>query len=451
MSDDLQARSVALLERWACAVEPFWHGVVGDATMGCYGPGYIHWGVQSNWNYAAAMATLSRQALSQRPGASDADHWRSRALSALRFALTTHVTGDRTGNDGRQWGHSWISQLGIERGMHGVPLLADDLTSDDRTALRRLLVSEANWLLNDARRGEHAGVVGGLWASSGRNVPESNIWSGALLWRVAHMYPDEVDAAAWIERAHVYFINGISTPSDAEDNTIVAGRPVSTRHVGPNFFSTYALDHHGYLNVGYMAICMSNAAMLAFDMRKAGLPVPDSLTHHQADLWDLLRRFIFGNGRLARIGGDSRVRYAYCQEYLLPSLLYAADVLGDAHALALADRQLALIEREMAVSDDGTFYGNRMGHMRDRNPHYFTRLESDRACVLSMVANYLPLVAASPEPIVSFESSVAGAWCEPDHGAVLHRSSERLASFSWRARGLTQGLCLPPSEAAAIS
>ncbi|MCJ7548753.1 MAG: hypothetical protein MUQ30_03625, partial [Anaerolineae bacterium] len=48
-----------------------------------------------------------------------------------------------------------------------------------------------------------------------------------------------------------------------------------------------------------------------------------------ADLWDVLRRFIFGNGRLARIGGDSRVRYACCQEYLLPSLLYAADVLGD--------------------------------------------------------------------------------------------------------------------------
>ena len=231
MIDALMARSVALLERWAGAVEPFWHGVVGDATVGCYGPGYIHWGVQSNWNYAAAMATLS-----QWPGVSDADLWRSRALSALRFALTTHVTGDRRGNDGRQWGHSWISQLGIERGMHGVPLLADDLTPDDRAALRLLLVSEANWLLNDARRGEHTGVVGGLWAGSGRNVPESNIWSGALLWRVAHMYPDESNGAAWLERAHTYFINGISIPADVEDDTIVAGMPVSARHAGPNFF-----------------------------------------------------------------------------------------------------------------------------------------------------------------------------------------------------------------------
>ncbi len=265
------------------------------------------------------------------------------------------------------------------------------------------------------------------------------------------MYPDEPNSAVWIERAHTYFINGISIPSDAEDDTVVAGRPVSARHTGPNFFPNYALDHHGYLNVGYMVICMSNAAMLAFDMRKAGLPVPDSLTHHQAELWDVLRRFTFGNGRLARIGGDSRVRYAYCQEYLLPSLLYAADVLGDAHALALVDCQLALIEQEMAASDDGTFYGNRMGHMRDTNPHYFTRLESDRACVLSMVVNYLPLVTEPPQTAVSFESSVAGGWCEPDHGAVLHRSPARLASFAWRARGLTQGLCLPPSEAAAIN
>ena len=50
-----------MLERWANAVEQFWYDWDDGSGLGCYGPGYIHWGVQSNFNYAAAMATLASQ------------------------------------------------------------------------------------------------------------------------------------------------------------------------------------------------------------------------------------------------------------------------------------------------------------------------------------------------------------------------------------------------------
>lgn len=436
-TQEMTETAVALLARWAEAVEPFWNAL--EDGLGCYGPGYIHWGVQSNFNYAAALATLAAQ-----PGVSQPDHWRGRALAALRFALATHLSGDRNGLNGQQWGHSWISMLGIERAMHGVAHLSPALTAQDQANLRRVLTSEASWLLHHGQRGGHRDVNGALWNSSGRNVPESNIWAGALLWRAASLFPDGAEASAWRDRAHDYLINGVSIPADAEDETVVAGKAVRDRHVGPNFFPHYALDHHGYLNVGYMAICVSNAAMLHFDMKGAGLARPESLDHHQADLWGVLRRFIFPDGRLARIGGDSRVRYSYCQEYLLPSLLYAADRFGDPHALGLAAAQVALMAQEHAASEDGTFYSRRLGHLRDANPHYFTRLESDRACVLAMLLNYLPLVDQPAPAEIPFEDSVAGSWIEPEHGAVMHRSAARLASFSWRAYGLTQALCLPP-------
>jgi hypothetical protein len=240
-------------------------------------------------------------------------------------------------------------------------------------------------------------------------------------------------------------VNGVSVERDAQDGTVVDGRPVSARHVGANFFPHYALDHHGYLNVGYMVICASNAALLHFDLKQSGLRPPESLYHHQNDLWQVIRRMIFGDGRLARIGGDSRVRYAYCQEYLLPALLFAADALQDGHALPLVARMLKLMERD-AAGGDGTFYGRRLASLARENPHYFTRLEADRASVLAMLLNYLPLVQAPPEPAASFEESVAGGWEEDAHGAVLHRSPHRLCSFAWRAHGLTQGTCQPPSE-----
>jgi hypothetical protein len=437
----MEHRAIRLLEGWAESVEPFWNPVEGDSALGCYGPGYMHWGVQSNWNYAAAMATLAAQ-----PTTRDPAKWRARAVAALRFVLATHRTGRRPGNDGKPWGNSWISILGIERAMHAMPHLAPALADEDRSALRRLLVDEADWLLLHATRGDFTGVAAGMWARDGCNNPESNVWSGAFLWRIASLYPEEANASAWEERAHCFLVNGVSVEADAAASACLAGRPVSDWHVGANFFPHYGLDHHGYMNVGYMVITASNAAILHFDLKRAGIQPPESLYHHQGDLWQVLRRMIFGDGRLARIGGDSRVRYAYCQEYLLPSLLFAADHLRDPHALALAGRQLELMEKETAASDDGTFYGRRIAPMRRGNPHYFTRLESDRACVLAMLLNDLPLVQPPASPDGSFEESVAGGWMEEAHGSVMHRSPGRFCSFAWRAHGLSQALCLPPGD-----
>lgn len=432
----IQAEAIQLLTRWAERAEEFWY--TAPDGSGCFGPGYIHWGVQSNFNYAAALATLAAQ-----PGVSNADHWRARALAALRFSLSTHHTGQAVGLNGQRWGHSWISMLGIERAMHGVRHLFPHCADADRAALRRVLTSEASWLLHHGQRSGHRDINGALWNDTGRNVPESNIWAGGLLWRTAQMWPDEAEADAWRERAHGYLINGVSIPADADDHRLLAGRPIRQRHVGPNFFPHYALDHHGYLNVGYMVICMSNAAMLHFDARLYDFDRPDSLDHHQGDLWLVVRRMIFPDGRLARVGGDSRVRYSYCQEYLLPSLLYAADRWGDPHALALAEAQVGLMAREQAAGD-GMFYAARLVGMRAANPHYFTRLESDRACVLAMLLNYAPLVAPPPPAAETFELSAAGGWHEAEHGALLHRAPTRLASFSWRSYGLTQALCQPP-------
>lgn len=436
----MQERAAKLLERWAMATGKYWHPVNDDVALGCYGPGYLTWGVQSNLNYAGAIATLAMKTTPPNKA-----KWRDRALSAMRFALATHVTGRRPGNDGKPWGNSWISMLGIERAMHGLSAMAGEFSTSDHDDLRRVLISEADWLLLHAANEKNAGVGAGLWSSSEHNEPESNIWSGSLLWRVAGMYPEEAHAAAWKDQAHRYLVNGVSVEADALDSTLIAGRPVSDWHVGANFFPHYALDHHGYMNVGYMVICTSNAAMLYFDLKRKGLKPPESLFHHQADLWQILRSMIFEDGRLARIGGDTRVRYAYCQEYLLPSLLFAADYHKDQHALQLAERQMTLIERE-AEGGDGTFYGQRLEHLRTNNPHYYTRIESDRACVMAMLLNYLPLVQAPGAPAGTFAESIVGEWIEQAHGAVMHRSPGRLSSFAWRAYGLTQALCLPPDN-----
>lgn len=438
--------SLTLLRDWALSAETCWSSAPGRPDHGIYGTGYNGWGVQTQQKYLAALATLATRGA----GIDNVNtSWAlDRALAALRFNLDSHKNGSSACTDQTQWGHTWISALGIERMMFGVHLLQPHFTDRDHAALKSVLTSEADWLLTSYQRGSHAGITCTKWAVDGGNDPESNIWNGALLWRAAVSYPDHPHAADWAERAHVFLINGVSIEADAADARIVAGKPVRDRHIGPNFFPNYALDHHAYLNVGYMIICASNAALLHFDLRAANLPRPESLDLHQADLWRVLRRFIFADGRLARIGGDTRVRYAYCQEYLLPALLYAADHLGDPAAVDLVPRQLALIQKETDYSGDGSFYSRRLAHLRRASPLYYTRLESDRACALAMVAAYAPLLkqpeAVSPPSVLP--ADLHGGWSEPEHGAAVHRSATRFASFAWRAFDLAQGLCLPPDD-----
>lgn len=426
---------VESLGRWADFAEAWWQPDPADRNAGWFGTGYNNWGVQTNQKYVGAMAVLATLGS---PGPRT-DRAADRARAGLRFMLNSHVSGTGRCSDGTRWGHTWISPLGIERMMHGLALLEPSLERSEIDGIERMLCSEADSLLIP-------GVVGDPWASSGHNVPESNLWKGALLWRTAARYPGHAHAARWREQALLLLTNAVSVASDADDVQVVDGVPVKDRFRGANFFPHYALDHHGYLNVGYMVICASNAAMLHFDLRAAGATAPESLHRHQSDLWSVIRRLTFEDGRLARIGGDSRVRYAYCQDYLLPALLYAADHHGDRHALELAERQLGLIEHEAQDNGDGSYYGRRLTHLARRNPYYFTRLESDRACVIGMAAAYLPLIRRPEAAEESFADSVQGGWCDPEHGAVVHRGSSRFASFAWRAHGLAQGLNQPPDD-----
>ncbi len=443
ITSEIRKTALSLLARWSDAAEKWWYSCPENPALGCYGTGYDHWGNHTNLKYAAAMAVLARFGEDLPP--SHRQRCLYRALAAFRFSLGAHLAiGKGTLHDSVQWGNTWITALALERFMHGMYLLDEHLTDEDRDMVRRVLISEANWLT------DHYEIVAGQWNSSGKNKPESNLWNGAICWRTAESYPDHPRASAWRERAHEFFINGVSIPADASDPTIVAGKPICQRFRGANFFPDFALDHHGYLNVGYMVICASNAAILHFDLKMLGKDRPETLDHHQRDLWQVLRRMVFTDGRLARIGGDTRARYGYCQEFLLPSLLYAADHLGDTDALAIVPRQLQLMQKEFDHNGDGSFYGDRLDAMKRWSPYYYCRLESDRANALGQLIVYLDLVdsmrlAAAPT-IEKFEQSCEGVWSDQEHGAVLHRCPTRLASFSWRASGLAQGMCLPPGR-----
>jgi len=428
------------LRFWAPFSEKYWWDDPSYPGIGCFGTGYNNWGVQTNQKYLGAMAVIAADEDAHESECFTRSKALERAITALQYSIASHITGPHHCSDGTKWGHHWISPLGIERMMHGVDLIWDKLSENDRQNVNRLLADEADYQLG-------VEVLGGLWGDKGRNKPESNIWNGAICARAALYNPDNPHKDQWIEKAHEFFINGISVPADAEDSAVVGGKPVKDRHRGPNFFPSYALDHHAYLNVGYMVICISNIAMVHYAHVLRGQKPPESLYHHADGLWNLIRRLIFHDGRLIRIGGDTRIRYCYCQDYLIPALIFAADYFGDSHAGALLPKAIELIKREQATNPDGGFHSNRLAHVAKESLYYYTRLESDKAVALSMAIAWLKQRKIPVDrDLGKFEQSVAGGWEDKEHGAVFHRSPSRMVSWSWRASETPQGLCLSPDD-----
>lgn len=404
----------------------------------CYGTGEsAHWAVQCNQQTAGALAVLAEDPdyESFQPVMSR-DELRGLALSFFRYSLRTHLTGDLVCSDGKQWGRHWISVLGMERATPGLNALEPYFTDEDRERYRRFRVFESDYRLDDYP------VRAGIDASKGSNVPESNIWNAGFLMRTALDYPDLPRAEAYLDKATRIMLNGLSIPADAQGGTLYRGRPLKDWHVGPNFTKNFSLDHHGYMNVGYDFICLSNLALLYFNFKERGQTVPPELFLHIEDLWKTVKHLVFPDGRLLRIGGDSRSRYNYCQCFAVSAWLLAAELFHDADAVRFEKGYLGLVEHEQAQNPDGSFYGRRLSHLRDYSEFYYLRLESDPLHALSTGA-YWRRKFAILDDVPETAAPDCCEWHDDFHTAALVRSPEAVRSA---VRSGTDGqtfLCVP--------
>ena len=148
-----------------------------DKSCLSYGPGDDgHWSQQTNNTALGAYAELAVNPETNfiRAGLSK-DEMLDTALALLRFTVNGHISGDGTCSNGKKWGHSWISNLCVERMAHSIENLYDYLEDRDKEGLRRMFISESDWLLDQYQ------IVAGLCSN---NKPESNMWNGSVLWRI---------------------------------------------------------------------------------------------------------------------------------------------------------------------------------------------------------------------------------------------------------------------------
>ena len=395
-----------------------------DNEHSYYGTGEAaHWAVQSNFNIAGGMAILAKE--TKDPIL--AENARKLALKLFRYNLHTHKTGTMSNSCGAQWGGSWISILGLERMGAGQLELESYLTEEEKTEFRTLRIYEADWLVENY---ETEADLDGFY--SGKNKPESNYWNASFLYKTAMDYPDCPNRDTYFKKACSLFLNSISIPSDEKSEKIFRGAPLKEWFVGANFTENFSLDHHGYMNIGYSIITLSHAAYFYFYCKARGWELPEESQHHVKDLWNVVKHFVFPDGRLLRIGGDTRARYCYCQMYFLPILLMVQQLYGENCCAEQEKGMSELLRKEQSVNGNGSFFGKRLDDMSWQSRYYYTRLESDPFAVLAFAADahhrwtFIQPSETQPGP-------VPAVWGDDYHGADMIRTESTVRSIVRRA------------------
>lgn len=382
-------------------------------------PGWFYYGEGASGNWStqctakcfAAMAVMAKD----NPEAGRTAH------GLFRYLINTHLSGTTFCENNLRWGNTWISALSLERVLFATDCIKELLTDEDKALLRKVLLSESDFLLNYP-------IEAAIPGDSGMNKPESNLWNGGILLRTALDYPDAPNAGAYRERALKFFANGICTPLDND--------PLQ---VGSNFTETLGLNHHNYLNVGYMAICLSHVAITHFMCKDRGVAAPEGLYKNAEKLWQLLKTCTFPDGRMCRIGGDTRIRYCYCQLYLPMIALWAEDYLGDADAPAIRQKAIELLRKDQLASSNGSFFGARLGHLEHDSYQYYCRLESDAFAMLAFMSYYQNKVKTPASKSVPMLTE----WFDDYHGAGFLRNKHCIRSWSARSPYGVMALCVP--------
>ena len=435
MKNHLYESYLECLSKWVPYSRKHFYYLPEHPGLACYGTGFDEWGIQTNQKCFSAYAVLASD-----PNTDEKLTGMSRAQlledakAMLRYTLRAHIAGGLECMDNIRWGHTWLTSVGTERMMHGLDCIWDELTEEDHALLRKVLISECDWLL------DHYPVKAGLVEN---NRPESNIWNGAILTRTALYYPDAPRAAEYREKALRFLANGLSLEQDAASQDRYEGKRICDLFEGANFFRSFALGHHHYMNVGYIIISLSQIAMLHYAYYSRGLKAPDILYRHLEEAWELVRLCTFPDGRLYRAGGDNRVRYCYCQDYTVPTWIFMSDYWKDPDCAAWEYQWIQKVKTEMQANGDGSFLSQRCGGLDEISPLYYTRLEADRACSFSYGVYWHRLLGKGQAIPQLPMKAITGQWHDEYHGASVVKSEKRTASWVWRAGELPTGVCMP--------
>lgn len=268
-----------------------WHDSAFDPQhAGYWGDG---WTDRNNQGTRAVSCMVFTSAAllkySDIPKGAERKEMQRKAIAAIRYAVSTHLTGTQKCVDNKQWGNSWQSAMWTAPIAWGAWMLWDDLDADLQKGVESVVAYEADRFLK-------VKPPSGLW---GDTKAEENGWDLSCIALAPNMFPNHPHAAAWREKAIEYMMNVLSTGADRKDNTIVDGRPVSQWNCTENIHPDFTLENHNILHPSYMQCSSYFLTEAAMAYAYAHQPIPQAASHHLMDVWRTFQTILLPTGETA--------------------------------------------------------------------------------------------------------------------------------------------------------
>ena len=423
-----------VLERFPLFAERGWHPSHNGLTdVGYFGDGtHGEMGLRSMGNFIFTCALLSSDpAYDSRPTGVSREKLLDYARQCLRYMTRTHVTGDLTCADGGKWGDAWQSAWWTGKMAVGARLIWDRLTDEERAAVERVVVHEADRHLERA-------APSGVWSNT---RSEETAWDTEALAAAFALFPEHPHAPRWWRKLQDFSMNTLSAPQDQWDFALVDYRQVNRWVYTETVHADFTIENHGAYHSCYMACPLHSIAWDWYALTSARRPVPRALFHHYTDVWSVLRRMILYDGRFAYVSGKDWPRYAYGLSFIMPALVMLQYEFGDRDARLFEKNRFQILEWEQVLNSDGTFYGRRFtaNHMLDRQLEFETDTYANLGvCYLmhetsTQTGKACPYIAPSDPD--DFQRRMAGTFMSKDCEFTVGRSPKVFTSFSWRELG----------------
>ncbi|WP_288919980.1 hypothetical protein [uncultured Prevotella sp.] len=417
----------------------------GENTMGS-----DERGVRTNADLSMVSAFMCRYAADSvaLPAGITYNQLDTMAMKTLAYAVATHkAVRKRTCRDGRYWGSTgrndkqWESSLWALSVAYSALFQRDKLSPTMKADIHRLLRAECNYELE-------------------RDIPtgyrydtkaEENGWEVGVLAAAVALFPDDSLATRWYARMRDFVVNSYSHPSDATDTTAVTPwidkATVADLYRGPNLFSDWTLQNHGFFHTSYQNVViqeLGEAALIIplaeMERRRLSSAVKGRKRRHtlapafvHADTrWmlhncgaverNVLNWLTLADGEQAMPNGNDWSLFLYDQ---VTSYSTMACMLGDDDALLFERLALSQIARRQRTTADGSWLlhpdvgARRMG------------VEGHRVMMTWLMHHVFPTTGRRPTAWADFLSRYRAARYFPCQRIVRTLTPDYFACFSF--------------------
>lgn len=421
---------VQFLERHLDYTESQWHEYsANEQAFGYFGRGSCDdRGIRTASDYAYVYAFLYSYSpmLKSSPTlrATVLDH----ALQTIRYLTSSHVALYKTQCAlGSQWGLVWQSALWSTRLGMAAWLLWDEMDAAMQAEVFAVLAAEAELIAS--RVPPYKEYI--------NTQAEENGWDSNIVSLASSMFPADPRASSWDLKAKEFMMNTLSVQDDLTDARIVEGRPVSDWVYGANLHPDFTVENHGFFHPVYNMVPLSELGNSALAYAFGGQSVPVTAEHHVIDVWNnVLKAIILTDSEWIYPNGLDWMIHDYEHISLLA---YLSTYFDDPLAAHYEQLQSQYIERRQALQNDGSFFGdlNDLAELRES-------VQAARFADSYLYHRYFDSQETVNAPGNRFELNQLGTRHFVYTGIVLHRTQEKVTSFSWLNR--IMGVVVPNSN-----